>query len=134
MSSAPGQSVAVGDIVMAHFPAHVPPGHEQQGYRPAIVVGLPQTLGRPRFPTVFVTPLTTARVQDWAGLSPDLYLRLEAGTGGIPVSSIMLLDQTRSIDMDRIARYVGSLPEPAYQRVEDRLRRLFSKVAPSSLR
>ena len=34
----------IGDVVTARFPEQNPQGREQEGYRPAIVVGLPSRL------------------------------------------------------------------------------------------
>ncbi len=47
-----------GDIVTAIFPEQMPLGREQQGYRPAIVVAIPDLLDIPRFPLIVVIPLT----------------------------------------------------------------------------
>ncbi len=33
----------IGDIVSALFPFHDPAGHEQEGHRPAVVVGCPSS-------------------------------------------------------------------------------------------
>jgi mRNA interferase MazF len=87
------RGLAVGDVVLAQFPEHLPPGHEQQGLRPAIVVGLPDRLGLPRFPIVALVPLTTDRGEAWSTHNPALYPRLAARTGGLRVDSLALLDQ-----------------------------------------
>jgi mRNA interferase MazF len=55
------QILQIGDVIAAKFPSQNPSGREQEGYRPAIVVGLPSRLGRLRFPLVFVVPMTTDR-------------------------------------------------------------------------
>lgn len=114
--------LAPGDIVLARFPEHRPPGHEQHGLRPALVVGLPDLLGQPRFPVVLAAPLTTDRRQAWASRSSRLYPRLPAGTGGLPADSLALLDQTRSLDWERVAGYLGTLPSEAYRPIRDGLR------------
>ena len=49
----------VSDVVTVQFPSQVPRGKEQEGFRPAIVVGLPSRLGKLRFPLVVVVPMTT---------------------------------------------------------------------------
>jgi mRNA interferase MazF len=98
-----------GDIISAKFPQRNPQGHEQEGYRPAIVVGLPTTLGVPRFEVVIVVPITTDRGQRWANVSPDLYPRLPAGIGGLRKPSIVLLDQVQILDVTRIYKYRGRL-------------------------
>lgn len=114
----------LGDVVTARFPAQDPQGHEQEGYRPAVVVGLPTTLGRPRFDLVLVVPLTTDRKQSWAAASPDLYPRLKAGVSGLPQDSLVLLEQTRTLDKDRLTRYLGQLSEKQYEPIKQGLARM----------
>ncbi len=94
----------LGDVVTARFPAQDPQGREQEGYRPAVVVGLPELLDRPRFELVFVVPLTTDRPGSWSRSA--LYPRLGAGTGGLSKDSIVLLEQTRALDTCTTSRYV----------------------------
>ena len=55
------QILQIGDVITAKLPSQNPSGREQEGYRPAIVVGLPSRLGRLHFPLVFVVPMTTDR-------------------------------------------------------------------------
>lgn len=103
------RALKVGDVITVNFPAQVPRAREQEGYRPAIVVGLPERMGILRFSLVFVAPMTTDRGQEWAAISPDLYVRFPAGIAELKSASIVLLDQIRSIDVSRIAAYRGSL-------------------------
>lgn len=98
-------SLKFGDIVTARFPEQNPQGREQEGFRPAIVVGFPNRLGTPRFRLIIVIPITTDRGQAWAIASPDLYPRFTAGTGGLRQPSIALLDQVRVLDVTRISEY-----------------------------
>jgi len=51
------QLLKCGDVVFVNLPSHNPKGHEQEGKRPAVVVGVP--LGDVRYPVVVVVPLTT---------------------------------------------------------------------------
>ena len=99
----------IGDVVTAKFPNQLPSGREQEGFRPAIIVGLPSRLGKLRFPLVLVVPMTTDRGQEWAVNSPDLYMQFSAGVAGLKSPSIALLDQMRAIDVSRIVAYRGSL-------------------------
>ena len=112
----------LGDVVTARFPAQDPQGREQEGYRPAVIVGLPELLGRPRFNMVLVVPLTTDRQESWSR-SP-LYPRLRAGTGGLPKDSVVLLEQTRALDTERMARYLGQLSEEQYEPIQQGLARI----------
>lgn len=59
-----------GDVILISLPIHKPKGHEQEGSRPAIVVGVPK--GAVRYPVVFIIPLTT-RTEPWTGKNPSLY-------------------------------------------------------------
>jgi mRNA interferase MazF len=115
----------IGDIVTARFPEQQPQGREQEGYRPAIVVGFPHLLGTPRFPVIIVVPMTTYRSQSWADNSPDLYPVFPAGIASLKSPSIALLDQIRAIDARRIVNYRGSLTTEQYQIIEDGLKKFF---------
>ena len=102
------------DVVIAKFPQSDPQGHEQEGIRPAVVVGFPSSIGTPRFDLVMITPMTTAKQQSWAVKNTKLYPVLEAGAGGLPNPSVILLDQTRFLDITRIGRQLGQLTIEEY--------------------
>lgn len=121
--------LAPGDVVTARFPEHRPPGHEQSGLRPAIVVALPEQLGTPRYPVALLVPLTTDLNQPWAARSAALYHRLPQGAGGLPRASVALLDQVRSVDLRRVVGYVGSLRPAAFAPMREALSRLFEEEA-----
>jgi mRNA interferase MazF len=120
------RSLQFGDVVTIRFPQQNPQGHEQEGYRPAIVVGVPNRLGVPRFELIIVIPLTTDKGQAWAIASPDLYPRFTAGIGGLSSPSIALLDQIRVLDISRIAAYRGSLTPDEYEPILLGLGRMIS--------
>ncbi len=121
-----GDGLRVGDVVFALFPSHRPGGHEQEGMRPAVVVGLPERLGDPRFGVLIVAPMTTDRGQEWAERSPTLYPCFPEGTANLRSSSVCLLDQARALDASRVRRYRGSLNREQYRPVGDGLRRIFA--------
>jgi mRNA interferase MazF len=108
-------SLQFGDIVTARFPQQNPQGREQEGYRPAIVVGFPSRLGIPRFELIVLIPMTTDKGQEWANASPNLYPRFPAGVAGLRSPSIALLDQLRVLDVNRIVAYRGSLTPEQYE-------------------
>lgn len=112
----------LGDVVTARFPAQDPQGREQEGYRPAVVVGLPELLGPPRFKMVLVVPLTTDRGGAWSRSA--LYPRLTAGAGGLPNDSLALLEQTRGLDTERVARYLGQLTAEQFVPLKQGLARI----------
>lgn len=120
------KTIAAGDVISALFPVHVPGGREQQGYRPAVVVGIPERLGAPRFEVLIVVPMTTDRGQQWSERSPALYPRLAKGTANLRSPSICLLDQVRSIGAERIRGYRGTLDAEQYRPIQDGLRRMMS--------
>lgn len=121
MTSSP---LRIGDIVTVRFPMQNPQGREQEGYRPAIVVGFPSRLGIPRFRLAIVVPLTTDRGQEWAMASPELYPRFPAETGGLRQPSIALLDQIRVVDVARITEYWGSLTPEEYEPILNGIQRM----------
>jgi mRNA interferase MazF len=116
--------VGFGDILLIALPSHAPRGHEQEGSRPAVVVGLPDRAGEPRYPAVLVVPLTTQEGA-WSRKAPGLYPRIQAGAGGLPRPSVVLLDQLRSVDARRVSRYLGSLSEDEWRPIHAGLTQIF---------
>ncbi|QSJ16504.1 hypothetical protein JYQ62_33115 [Nostoc sp. UHCC 0702] len=51
------RALQFGDVLTASFPQQNPQGREQEGCRPAIVVGFPNRLGIPRFSLIVVIPM-----------------------------------------------------------------------------
>jgi mRNA interferase MazF len=115
------QVLQYGDVITVVLPAQIPQGREQEGYRPAIVVGIPGSIGQPRFNLLVVVPMTTDKGMRWAANSPLLYPRFPAGTASLPSASIALIDQVRAIDASRMIKYRGSLTSEQYAVVKDGL-------------
>lgn len=118
------QVLSIGDVVTVLFPVHDPAGHEQQGYRPAVVVGVPAVLGEPRFPVLLLAPVTTDRGQEWAKSSPALYPRFAQGTAGLGSPSLCLLDQVRAVSVERLRVYRGTLSANEYEPIREGLKRI----------
>lgn len=120
----------LGDVVAAAFPVRQPRGHEQEGMRPSVVVGLPDRLGVERFPMLVVVPFTTFKNQLWVMSAPALYPRFTAGAGGLKMASVALLDQVVAIDATRIRSIQGKLEAEQYDLLHSGLARIFgfSKV------
>ncbi|NUN66626.1 type II toxin-antitoxin system PemK/MazF family toxin [Pseudanabaena biceps] len=114
----------IGDVVTAQFPSQNPSGREQEGFRPASVVGIPSRLGKLRFPLAFVVPMTTDRGQEWADINPNLYVRFSAGVANLKSPSIALLDQVRAIDISRIVAYRGSLTPQEYEAISKAIQQI----------
>ncbi|MGC1306017.1 MAG: type II toxin-antitoxin system PemK/MazF family toxin [Phormidesmis sp.] len=112
-----------GDVVLAALPEQVPSMHEQQGTRPAVVVGvLP---GRTRYQLAMIAPLTT-KSGKWFDLNPIVYPVLAAGMGDLKQDSIVLLDQVRAIDGRRLLQYIGKLTEEEYAPIQSGVSRIFT--------
>jgi mRNA interferase MazF len=115
-------SLSVGAVILVALPSNQPRGREQEGRRPAIIVGLP--IGETRYPMAVVLPMTTA-TGSWADRNPDLYYRLNAGMAGLTRDSVVLTDQIRAIDITRISGYLGSLTATQYEPIAIALKQLF---------
>ncbi len=115
---------AIGWVLRANLAQRIPPGHEQEGLRPVIVVGLPSLAGSPRYPVIVVVPLTTDKGQKWVQNSPMLYPRLPAGAGGLPIDSVVLLDQIQIIDASRLVLKVGELKKSEMGSITEGLKKI----------
>lgn len=115
-------NLTLGDVVLARFPSHYPPGHEQEGLRPALVVGTPY--GQQRFSTVIVAPLTTVP-GPWGKRNRTLYPQLPTGIAGLHNASTVLLDQVRALDAGRLTAYLGTVPNEPLRAIRSQLLRLF---------
>ncbi len=120
------KGLVAGDVISALFPEHVPGGREQQGFRPAVVVGVPERAGVPRFEVLVVVPMTTDRGQRWSKRSPVLYPRLKRGTASLRSPSVCLLDQVRTIGAERVRGYRGTLDATQYRPIHEGLLRMMS--------
>lgn len=116
--------VKIGDVLRVQFPAQRPPGHEQVGTRPAVVVGIPDLAGRPRFPALVVVPFTTS-AGDYSQEAPGLYPLYRAGMGGLTVDSVALVDNVRVLGVSRILDRLGSLTPQEYEPIKQALRLTF---------
>ena len=112
-----------GDLILVALPAHQPKGREQEGKRPALVVGIPP--GDVRYLVVLIAPLTTQSGK-WTQRNSVIYPRLAAGTGGLSQDSIVLLDQIRAIDARRMIAYLGTLTSTEYAPILAGLQHIFN--------
>jgi mRNA interferase MazF len=87
-------------------------GHEQGGRRPVLVIQ--NDVGNQFSPTTIVAPLTTA-------FSQRVYpteVRVEAGAGGLPQASSVLLNQIKTIDRSRLEERIGQFNEQVMHQVD----------------
>ncbi len=91
-------------------------GSEQAGDRPALVLS-PDFINR-HSPIILIAPITsrkTERIYPFEAL-------IEAGGGGLPIRSKVLLMQTRSLDKSRLLGYYGCLSDETMQQVDQALK------------
>ena len=115
------QILKCGDVVFVNLLSHNPKGHEQEGRRPAVIVGAP--LGDVRYPVVVVVPLTT-QFGGWVNRNSALYPIIQAGSAGLPQKSVALCDQVRAVDIQRVIGYLGSLSFEQYLPIIDGVKRV----------
>lgn len=110
-----------GDVLLAQIAHNLPPGVEQQGVRPVVVVAAPAHLGPQRFPIVVIVPLTRAT----GSCNPTLYPRLAAGQGGLPLDSTAMIDHVQAVDATRVLKRYGTLENEAFAAIKTGLEKMF---------
>lgn len=118
-------NAAIGWVLRVSLEKRVPGGHEQEGIRPVVVVGIPSRIGKPRYPMLIIVPLTTDRGAKWSEGSPILYPKISAGSGGIQNDSLALLDQMRAVDVSRVVAKAGELSDLEMKPLINGLKNLF---------
>ena len=86
-------------------------GSEQGGERPVVV--LQNNKGNRYSPTVIVAPLTTKKIKS------RLPTHVTVSGNGLRSSSLVLLEQIRTIDKKRIKHYVGMITAKEMQLIEN---------------
>ena len=90
-------------------------GHEQAGFRPAVVVSV-DLYNRGPAGLVVVVPISSKD----KGI--PLHVRILPPDGGLDKVSFAMCDQIRTIAKDRLARKLGTVPASVLKEVKDRLR------------
>jgi mRNA interferase MazF len=112
--------MARGDILTVEFPSSSGlAGHEQVGYRPAIVVQTDTT--NSKLPTTMIVPFTAnlsaARFPHTLQVDPS-------PENGLSKTSVLLVFQLRAIDKGRLGKNIGRLEQHHVQRLEAEMRLL----------
>lgn len=98
MTSQRSRSIRRGDIYYADLAPAI--GSEQNGIRPVLVVQ--NDVGNLHSPTVIVAVITGQRKSRY------LPTHVLLGTAcGLPVDSMVMLEQIRTVDKNRLQQYVG---------------------------
>lgn len=116
--------IKVRDVVIANFPKHDPPGHEQEGMRPAIIIGFAD---KP-YPMVDLIPISslfderTGKRKEWVDDPLSDCLIFPKNTANLNKDSVVLLGQSRHLGRDRIVDYCGRLTLEEFAAVVKALR------------
>ncbi|MBF0409316.1 MAG: type II toxin-antitoxin system PemK/MazF family toxin [Candidatus Riflebacteria bacterium] len=113
-----------GSVIQVDFGFRLPPGHEQAGLRPVVVIAIPSEIEEPRFPLIIIVPLTSFKNQQWALTSTTIYHRVYAGEGGIKLDSLALLDQIQVLDINRVHKLVGELGTNSFSVIKQKIGKL----------
>ena len=114
----------MGDVLFAAIPENVPPGVEQQGLHPAVVVATPSNTGPQRFNVLTIVPLTTA-TGPWIRGNPTLYPHLSAGQGGLNMDTTAMIDHVQAIDVTRVQKVYGTLTLDEFAPIKTGLEQMF---------
>ena len=104
--------VKKGDLFFADLSPVV--GSEQGGLRPVLVVQ--NDVGNKYSPTIIVAAVTSQ-----TKTKLPTHVRLEATQGGLSKDSVVLLEQLRTIDKQRLKERIGTLSESQLPDVEKAL-------------
>ena len=116
------RQLQIGDVIEVSYPRKVPKGHEQEGRRPAIVIGIPEKVSIPRYPVIMTIPVTTS-LGSWTNEN-KLYIKLNKSEGNLLENSIALTDQIVSVDITRITGLFGTLNENRVKYIKSILRQI----------
>ena len=105
--------VKKGDLFFADLSPVV--GSEQGGVRPVLVVQ--NDVGNKYSPTIIVAAVTS---QTGKAKLPT-YVELKATQGGLSKNSVVLLEQLRTIDKQRLKERIGSLSDSQLPVVDEAL-------------
>ena len=95
------KTIKRGDIYYADLNPVI--GSEQGGTRPVLVIS--NDIGNKHSPTVIIAAITS-RVRTKKKLSTHFYL---GGVEGLPANSIILFEQLRTIDKNRLKEHIGMI-------------------------
>ena len=107
------RTIKRGDIYYAELNPVI--GSEQGGTRPVLIIS--NDIGNKHSPTVIVAPITS-RVHTKAKLPTHTSVK---DFDGLDKDSIILLEQIRTIDKQRLKQYIGMIPDNVMARVDKAL-------------
>lgn len=92
-------------------------GSEQGGIRPVLIIQ--NDTGNLHSPTVIVAAITGRRKKTHM----PVHVLITAEESGLPLDSIVLTEQVRTLEKSRLTRYLGRLTDEAMARIDQALAR-----------
>lgn len=90
-------------------------GSEQGGVRPVLIIQ--NDTGNQYSPTVIVAAITGRRKKPHM----PVHVPITAEESGLPLDSIVLTEQVRTLEKSRLTRYLGRLTDEAMARIDQAL-------------
>jgi len=109
-----------GDIYRADLDPVI--GSEQGGVRPVLIIQ--NDTGNLHSPTVIVAAITKRRKKPYL----PVHVCITAEESGLPMDSIVLTEQVRTLEKSRLTRYLGHLPDAVMNRIDQALQRSIGKA------
>ena len=104
-----------GDIYRADLDPVI--GSEQGGVRPVLIIQ--NDTGNLHSPTVIVAAITGRHKKPYM----PVHVPISAEESGLPMDSVVLTEQVRTLEKSRLTRYLGRLPDTAMTRIDAALAR-----------
>ena len=101
--------VRKGDIYFADFEVGV--GSEQSGYRPIVIIQ--NDIGNKYSPTTIVAMITKKHKKPL-----PTHVMVNEENAGLPIESIVMLEQIRTIDKRRLGEQIGHMSEKTMKRID----------------
>ena len=109
-----------GDIYRADLDPVI--GSEQGGVRPVLIIQ--NDTGNLHSPTVIVAAITTRNKKPHM----PVHVFITAQESGLPMDSVVLTEQVRTLEKSRLTRYLGHLSEEAMTRIDAALARSLGRA------
>ena len=108
-----------GDIYRADLDPVI--GSEQGGVRPVLIIQ--NDTGNLHSPTVIVAAITGRRKRPHM----PVHVPISATESGLPMDSVVLTEQVRTLEKSRLTQYLGRLTDGAMSRIDEALVRSLGK-------
>ena len=109
-----------GDIYRADLDPVI--GSEQGGIRPVLIIQ--NDTGNLHSPTVIVAAITKRQKKAYL----PVHVFITAQESGLPMNSVVLTEQVRTLEKSRLTKYLGHLPDAAMVRIDAALDRSLGRA------